>query len=158
LEGRVRDGDLLTVGCAIVFAIQILLLGEYLRESPVLALTGVELATTAALSIASAGIEARPVPALSGGDFALLLYLGLAATAATLWGQVYGQRHTTANRAAFLFALEPVFAVFFAWLVRGRVPGPLEWAGGALVVLAAVFADRPLPQRLRRSLVDEAPG
>ena len=157
LEDGVRDGDLLTVACAIVFAVQIVLLGEYMRESPVMALTGVELATTAALSIASAGIEAQPVPALSGGNIALLVYLALAATAATLWGQVYGQRHTTANRAAFIFALEPVFAVFFAWLVRERVPGSLEWVGGTLVVVAAIVADRPLPQRLRRSLFGEAP-
>lgn len=156
LEEGVRDGDLLTVACAGVFAVQILLLGEFLRESPVLALTGVELATTAALSIASAGIEARPVPALSTGELSLLLYLGLPATAATLWGQVYGQRNTTANRAAFIFALEPVFAVLCAWIVRGGIPGPLEWAGGALVVLAAILADRPLRQRLRRDLSGEA--
>jgi drug/metabolite transporter (DMT)-like permease len=150
LEEGVRDGDLLTVGCAVVFAVQILVLGEFLRDSPVLPLTGVELVTTALLSLASGLVEGKPLPPVTGGNVALLLYLGLLATAVTLWGQVYGQRSTTANRAAFLFALEPVFAVYFAWLVRSRAPSTLEWAGGALIVVAAIVADRPLPARLRR--------
>jgi drug/metabolite transporter (DMT)-like permease len=53
----------------------------------------------------------------------------------------WGQRHTTAIRAALIFALEPVTAALFSFWVYGEPLGPWDWAGGALIVLAVVAGE-----------------
>ena len=70
--------------------------------------------------------------------------------------QTAGQRRTSVNRAAFLFALEPVMAALFAWIARGEVLTGREMIGGAMLVAAAIVADRPLERR--RVCLDRTAG
>jgi drug/metabolite transporter (DMT)-like permease len=151
LDATVRGGDLLSLACAFVFAVQIIALAEYSRRAPALALTGVTLAVTALLGAVGAAIagERPPQPITRGA--ASLVYLGIVATALTIFAQTAGQRLTSANRAAFIFALEPAFAVLFAWMVRGHRLSPAELAGGALLVAAAIVADRRIELRRVRA-------
>ena len=142
VEGPPFHGDLFTIGCAVAFAVQILVLDAVARGSRILPLTGVEMASTAVFGLVAAYFAGEDFGEVTAASLPLLLYLGIAATALTLWGQVFGQQRTTATRAAFLFALEPAFAAFFAWIVRGHGLGAAEWIGGGLVVLASIVADR----------------
>jgi drug/metabolite transporter (DMT)-like permease len=70
-----------------------------------------------------------------------LAYLGVVATAGMLFLQAMAQRHVSADKAALVYAMEPVFAALFAWLWLAEV---LTWKaaiGGAMVVVAVVLSE-----------------
>ena len=70
-----------------------------------------------------------------------LLYLALVTTAAAQWLQTLGQSRVNAQDAALIYALDPVYAAGFSWLLLGETLGPQGYAGAA-VVLAAVLLSR----------------
>jgi drug/metabolite transporter (DMT)-like permease len=70
-----------------------------------------------------------------------LAYLGIVATAGMLFLQAMAQRHVSADKAALIYAMEPVFAALFAWMWLAEL---LTWkaaVGGAMVVLAVVLSE-----------------
>lgn len=72
-----------------------------------------------------------------------LLYLGVVATAGMLILQAIAQRHVNAEKAALVYALEPVFATAFAWWWLGELMTLLAMFGAALVVMAIVLSELP---------------
>lgn len=73
--------------------------------------------------------------------FAGLCYLGIVATAGMLFLQAVAQRHVPASKAALVYAMEPVFAALFAWIMLHEGLGWRAAIGGLLVVLAVVFSE-----------------
>jgi drug/metabolite transporter (DMT)-like permease len=49
--------------------------------------------------------------------------------------QAWALQHTSANRAAVLYSVEPLAATLFAWWRTGQMLNAREWAGAALVVV-----------------------
>lgn len=80
---------------------------------------------------------------LDGPVFAGLAYLGVVATAGMLFLQALAQRHVTADKAALVYAMEPVFAAAFAWLWLNEVLTTQASIGAALVVVAVVMSEYP---------------
>jgi drug/metabolite transporter (DMT)-like permease len=70
-----------------------------------------------------------------------LLYLGVVATAAMLFLQARAQRHVSADQAAIIYAMEPVFAAMFAWWWLSEGLTLRAALGGAVVVLAVVMSE-----------------
>jgi drug/metabolite transporter (DMT)-like permease len=68
-----------------------------------------------------------------------LLHLGVVATAAILFVQASAQCHVSANQVALIYAMEPVFAAFFAWVWLAEGLGWLTGLGAVLVVIAVVM-------------------
>ncbi len=62
-------------------------------------------------------------------------------TTGAFFVQNWGQRHTTATRAALIFALEPVFAALFSNLLGGERLGVELLAGGGLIVAGVVVSE-----------------
>jgi drug/metabolite transporter (DMT)-like permease len=86
---------------------------------------------------------------LAIGELALV-----AAAAAYLLG-VLAARRLGSTVASFVGLTEVLFAVLFAWLLLGELPGPVQLAGGVLIV-SGVFAVRV--GELRRTEPDPAVG
>ncbi len=63
---------------------------------------------------------------------------------------VLGARHLGSTLASFVGLTEVLFAVLFAWLVLGELPGPWQLAGG-VVILAGVAAVRVGERREARA-------
>lgn len=70
----------------------------------------------------------------------LLIYLGACATGLTIWLQSIGQRVVPAPIAAVLYALEPAWAAFFAWLFLAEQLSTQGLFGAALVLAAALLS------------------
>ena len=131
-------GDWWTIFSALVFAIYIFVM-ERARKLP----SSARLTAVQTLAMAVGG----GVWLLLQGDFngsgferifavwPAMLYLSVSAIATTML-QGWGQRVVSAQEAAIVFTLEPVFATIFAWAWIGeRLSG---WAAvGAMLVLAA---------------------
>jgi drug/metabolite transporter (DMT)-like permease len=136
----VRTGDLLTLGCAVAFAFQIVLVSEWSSRHPLALFTLVQVGATLALSALLLPLEPpalRSTPALWG----TVLYAGVVMTAVAFFVMNWAQRHTTAVRAALIFSLEPVAAALFSHLVGGEPLVTLDWVGGALMVLGVAVGE-----------------
>lgn len=142
LAAAVRLGDLLTAGCAVAFALQIVFTAEWSGRHPLVPFVLVQVAVTLAGVLALAAVEPRSFDAERVPAFvAAVGFTGVLMTAFAFFVMNWGQRHTTAIRAALIFALEPVAAALFSHLVYGEPLGPWDWGGGALIVLAVVAGE-----------------
>jgi drug/metabolite transporter (DMT)-like permease len=70
-----------------------------------------------------------------------LAYLGVVATAGMLFLQALAQRHVRADKAALIYAMEPVFAALFAWMWLSEGLSVRAALGAAVVVFAVVFSE-----------------
>ncbi len=135
-----RFGDTLTLGCAVAFAAHLVWTAEWSARHALPPLLLVQILVVLVGALVLAAFEPRqvgPAPDL----IAVVVYTGLVMTAGAFFLQTWAQRHTTAVRAALIFALEPVFAALCVWLVGGeRIPAA-EWIGGAVIVAGVVFGE-----------------
>lgn len=142
---EIGGGELLTVGCALAFAVHIVLLSEWSPRYDTAALNAVQLAVV--------GLACLVVGVFTGGyGFPLrawlaALYTGVAVSAGALWLQVWGQRRVGATRTSLLLMIEPVAAA-----VLGAVTGERLGVGGvigaALIMAGIVVAEAPIARRL----------
>ncbi|MDC8759433.1 DMT family transporter [Janthinobacterium fluminis] len=68
------------------------------------------------------------------------LYLGVLCTAGIIALQTWGQRHSTANEAAVIYAFEPGAAAFFAYFWLGEVMTGQAWVGAALLISGMIVS------------------
>jgi drug/metabolite transporter (DMT)-like permease len=134
-------GDLLTVGCSIVFAGHISALGRFAPRYPVLPLLFVQLAGTGAIAAVVGPLVERQHFAGDARTFAALAYLAVLATLLTFGVQTWAQQRLPAIRMALISALEPVFAAGWAAVLIGERLTRFELAGGALIVLGVVVGE-----------------
>jgi drug/metabolite transporter (DMT)-like permease len=75
-------------------------------------------------------------------DWWQIAYLGTVTTALCNWIQTIGQREVPAEKAAIIYAMDPVYGAVFARLLLGDSErlGTQGIIGGALVTSAAIFA------------------
>ncbi len=135
-------GDLLVLGCAIAFGFQIPLTGRFAPRYDPLALTLVQMlvafAGFAAIAVALGDVQ---VPR-GRTVWAALLVTGIFASALAYLIQTWAQRSISAARTALIYAMEPVFAGFFGYLLAGDRLGALGWAGCG-VILAGIVVSEP---------------
>ncbi|MFE9399449.1 DMT family transporter [Streptomyces flavidovirens] len=130
-------GELLTLGCALCLALQIVGTGEWVGGRDPYALVLVQMATVAvvcAVAAAPGGLEM--VPPDVGAWFGVL-YTGVLATALGIVIQTWSQTRISATRVAIVMTMEPVFAAFIGRLV-GEELTAFQLLGAALV-LAAMY-------------------
>jgi drug/metabolite transporter (DMT)-like permease len=139
---EVRLGDLLTAGSAVCYALQIAFMSEWSSRHPLVPFTLVQVSVVllgALLMIPIEGIrfEAARWPGFAG----VVLFTGVAMTAGAFFVMNWAQRHTTAVRAALIYALEPVTAALFSWYLIDEQLGAAGWLGGGLIVLAVLLGE-----------------
>jgi drug/metabolite transporter (DMT)-like permease len=137
LDGLNLDtGELLTVGCALGFAVHIVLLSRYAHLHPVVPFTTVQVGVTAVLAaILSLTFETGPVvPDRSVWGAIALTSIGVTVGAFLL--QIWSQTVVAASTAATVLSAEPAFGVATAWVVLGERLSLQGWVGAALIVAA----------------------
>jgi drug/metabolite transporter (DMT)-like permease len=140
LDAAVNLGDLLVLGCTVLFAAHIVVVGEVAPRFDVLGLTLVQLVAAALLGWLLAVAFERPtldqlVPILPAATFT-----GVFATVLAFGVQVYAQRFTTSTHTALIFSMEPVFGALFAFLIAGEVLTPPALIGCALILAGMLVA------------------
>jgi drug/metabolite transporter (DMT)-like permease len=142
VTAEVRLGDLLTFGCALAFAIQVIFTGEWSPRHPLAPFVLVQVAVTLVGALLSVLVEGPRLDPASPARFAgVVAFTGVLMTAGAFFVMNWAQRHTTAVRAALIYSLEPVTAALFsAWYWKEPL-GPFELAGGGLIVLGVVLGE-----------------
>jgi drug/metabolite transporter (DMT)-like permease len=145
LEGplEVRVGDLMVLGCAVCFAVHIVLVG---RLAP--ALDHRVFAVAQAIPVAVLGALAaltehpgRAIASAGPGIWAAIAIMALTASAGALLVQSWAQRFTTPSHTGLIFAFEPVAAALLAHLILGEVLAGRQALGAWLIFVGIVVAE-----------------
>jgi drug/metabolite transporter (DMT)-like permease len=128
-------GDILTIACAFLFGLHIVLLSHWspgLRSAP---LAMVQMASCALIFSAGGSWSLR----LASQDVWLAIVItGVFASALAFYIQTWAQQHLSASRTALILTTEPAWAVAAAVILAGQRFGALQAAGAALVLAATV--------------------
>ena len=146
-----QSGDLLLLGCAACYTVQILCVDYYAPKVSGVRLARDEFLITGVLSMLIAvftetitweGIREALIP---------ILYSGIMSGAAGFTLQIIGQRDTDPTIASLLMCLESVFAVLTGAIVLGEKMTVRETAGCILMFSAVILAQlSPVISSLRR--------
>jgi drug/metabolite transporter (DMT)-like permease len=138
---KLNIGDFLVFICALTVTFHVIFTGKYAPNNNIYLLTAVQLSTTAILSIIFVSFSSNLFVELTLNIFVVLAYLAIFGTVFTFLMQTAMQRYTTATRTALVFAMEPVFAALFAFLIAGETLTALGWAGGILILAGMIVAE-----------------
>jgi drug/metabolite transporter (DMT)-like permease len=142
---NINAGDVLTIGCAIAFAFQIILLGRATQRFPFEQIAVLQITVAAVLTAVTAPFLEQPHLRLSTSVVATILVTGVLGTAVAFTVQAWAQQFTPATHAALIFTLEPVFAWMTSFLyLNERLGG--RAAAGALLILGGVLVSELLGQ------------
>ena len=143
-------GDLLTLGCAIVYAGHIVATGHLGAGVSPIALVTVQLWVTAAFA---AGVRPLVVTHFTPTPtyWVAIALTGVLASTFAIAIQIWAQARVPAERAAVIYSLEPAFAVIFGLALGHGMPKANELSGGALLVAAVLVSEIGAMRRRRLS-------
>jgi drug/metabolite transporter (DMT)-like permease len=152
IEAGSPTGDLLVLGGAAAFALQIVFLERWAPRFDVLALTLAEMATCF-LGFLAIALVLGELPAPRGWTvWGALVVTGVFASALAFLIQTWAQRRTSAVRVAVVFAMEPVFAAVFGYTLAGDRLSVVGWAGCGVIMGGILLAEPAAADALRRLL------
>ena len=135
-------GDILTFGCALGFAFHIIFQGYYVKKKVrILPFFLVQSWAVSGLSFFNSVIFEPNFAIWSSRLISALLVTGIAATFISILIMIWAQQILNPSQTAIIFALEPVFAAFFAVVFAGEILGFFGYIGGGLIVLAVAYGE-----------------
>lgn len=131
-------GDTLTLLCAVCFALQIFLTGEYVGRIRPTVLNFLQMTTAFVLSAAGLVISRDFVFRPSEKSLLAVLYLGVVSTTITYLLQTVSQKYVDETKSAIILSMEAVFGtVFSVILLHEQVT--VRMIIGSVLILSAVL-------------------
>ena len=136
----INIGDVITLGCAVSFALHIIAQDNYLKkEIRLLPFVCIQLASVTLISFINALVfEPEAIIWSTRLTYAIII-TGIFATLIAFLIMVWAQKILNPSETALIFAMEPVAAALFAMVFAGEILGLLGWIGGGFVCLAVVY-------------------
>ena len=135
------SGDLLVLGAAAVYSLQIVLMERFAPLYDPVAFTLVEMAAAASGLLVVAAVHGDLTTPHGWTVWGALLVTGIFASALAFLVQTWAQQRTSATRTALAFTLEPVWAALFGYTLSGDRLGALGWGGCAAIMAGIVLAE-----------------
>jgi drug/metabolite transporter (DMT)-like permease len=145
-DGGFGWGEVLTLGCAVAFAVHILILAETAERHDPVRFTCIQVTTVGVISLvvalgqAAIAGNAQAARDFDGAALGAAIFTGIFATAAAFLAMTWAQRTVSPSRAALILLLEPVFAAGIG-AATGEPLHAAALAGGALILVAVVVAE-----------------
>ncbi len=143
-------GEGLTLGCAVVFAVHIVLVSKFSRTCDALVLTVFQFIAEGLLGLGvGAATEAFPgMAAFTPGVIGQILFLAVFASVVAFGIQNVSLAHVPPAQASLLLSLESVFGVLFSILLYGEQM-TLRLVIGFVLIFAAIVISETLPLKER---------
>lgn len=152
--GGFGRGELLTLGSAVGFAANVIVIAAVIERHDPLVLTFGQVSLLALIFAVPGGIQGGY--GFAGSTWGGVVFTGLFASALAFFLQNSGQRSVGPTRAAVLLMMEPVFAGAIDWFQGERLG--LDGSIGAACIVAAVLISELRPPARRRDLATVAEG
>lgn len=129
-------GDILSIMCAVVYAIHLLLTEKVVSKKDVnpFQLGVFQLGVTGVLNLVLSFIFEVPHFPTQPRIWASVLFLSILCTGLAFIIQIIAQQYTSASHVGIIFSLETVFAGFVAFAFAGEVLTVKSYIGAALMV------------------------
>lgn len=141
-EAGVNFGDVLSIVCGIMFALQIALLDHFLEKDDVAVLTSIQLAVTAILSwICAPFIDGiLDISVIGKEAWGSILYLGFVSSLLCNLLQTLCQKYTKPENAALIMSCEALFGALGSVIFLHEVMSSKTLLGCGLMMVAIVIA------------------
>ena len=139
----INIGDLLMIGSALAFAVQITLIDRLARELDSVKLNCVQAFICAILSAVAMLFTETPRLDTVWDCRLPLCYAGILSMGAAYTLQIVGQKNLPPTPASLIMSLESVFAALCGWLILRETMTAWELTGCALVFIAVIISQIP---------------
>lgn len=143
------QGEWLLLCCAVLFALQIVLVGKFAPNADAINLAIIELGLTSILSLLTVPIIHEPIALPPLVSWIPIILLGTCDMAFTLLAMIWVQQFISSTRATLIYALEPMWAALFGHFLAGDVLSLISWIG-CLCIFTGMIAGRLEHFSLRR--------
>lgn len=144
---QVNKGDIMLLGCALGFAVQILCVDKYAGALDGLRLNCVQALVASVLSIPFMLLTEAPSWAAISGAFLPIAYAGIMSMGIAYSLQIIGQKEVEPTAASLLMSLESVFAALSGWIILKETMTGWELCGCGLVFTAVIISQLPAKRR-----------
>lgn len=145
--GGLNLGDWLTIGCASVFALQMIVLEAAAKpHDSILEFTLAQVLVVLMCGTVWCIVEGASL-ALTTGVWVALVYTGVFGSMVAVWLQTRFQPMVPAGHAALVFTLEPVFAAGFACILLGETWTKAEISGAGLILVGMIVSSAGLSRK-----------
>lgn len=137
----INIGDIYTFISAILFAMSIIMVGKYTKESKSVPLAVYQFGVVAFFAgLASSFFEDFTI-SISRSASADIMILVVFCTIGAYVVQSVAQKYTSSTHTALIFTGEPVFAGIFGYILLGEVLGGVKLLGAVVIVLSMLFSE-----------------
>lgn len=131
-------GDLLSLVCAVFFALHIIALERYSAHIDAICMTAMQMLTAGILSTLCAFLFETPPNELAASAIGNISYLIFVSTLLAYLLQTYAQKFTTANSASLILSMEALFASLFSFLILKEVMS-VQMILGAVLIFSSIL-------------------
>lgn len=137
-----NPGDLLVIGCALAWAVQVLLIGHVSRATGLpVTISVICFLSTAVLATGGALLFETPNLSGIGDGWIEIAYAGILSTAVAFTLQAVAQQYLPPSNAAIILSAEGLFAAIGGALILGERLTATGYAGVALIFAAIVLVE-----------------
>lgn len=140
---EINKGDLLLIGCALTFSVQILCVDHFAGAIDGIRLNCVQCLVVIALSVPCAVLTEVIDPQNIWACRMPLLFAGVVSMGIAYTLQIVGQKDVEPTTASLIMSLESVFAVLGGWLILHETMTVPEFLGCVLVFTAVIISQLP---------------
>ena len=147
----ITTGDLLLLGCAVMFAVQINVVDSFVSRVDPMRLNAIQIIVCTLLSSAVMFATEQPTWAGMVKCTPQLIHAGFFSMGISYGLQILGQRHLAQAPAALIMSLESVFAALFGWLLLQECMESHELFGCGLLFTAVILSQIELKPKEKKS-------
>jgi len=149
---QISTGDLLTIGCAVMFAVQITLVDIFAGEMDALRLNTIQSLVCAVLSTVIMFLTEKPEWQAISACWLPLAHVGFLSMGAAYSLQILGQKDLEPTTASLIMSLESVFAVICGVIFLHETMTKWEIIGCVLVFTAVILSQIPMPAKKEKAM------
>lgn len=143
-------GDLMVLICALFYSVHIVTIDHFSPKVDGVKMSCIQFFTAGVVSIIPMLLWEEPQASAIMDAIWTILYAGVLSSGVAYTFQIIAQRHTEPTVATLLMSLESVFAALSGWLILNERLLPRELLGCALVFIAVILAQIPLPVKTKK--------
>lgn len=143
-SGSIGTGDLWLLGCAVLFAGHILVIGHYAPKTDCIKMSCIQFITAGVLTCSAAIIKQDALSLKLLADSAVpLLYCGVCSSGIAFTLQIVSQKHISGATASIIMSMESVFSVLGGYIFLKEKLSCGELTGCAIIFAAVIIAQLP---------------
>ncbi|PIC86993.1 EamA family transporter [Sporosarcina sp. P20a] len=147
----INIGDLLTLGCAVMFAFHIFYTARFVRTEDAILLTLLQMVVAAVISCVTViGMDEMSF-SMEPQGISSVLYLAVFSTTLAFLMQTVGQKHLSETKAAIILSTESVWGMIFSVALAYELL-TFRMFLGALIIFIAILLSEVRPQLLKKRI------